>query len=96
MKYFTNYAFSDNNSPYQGFLYHKNHFQNIPTSRKYQNPRELANQLVSPGGQHIAATRCIAGNLENSFGGMSRLVGLQRRQAVETQQNSTQTLKCTF
>jgi len=37
---------------------------------------------VSPGEQYIAARRCIAGNPENGSGGMSRLAGLQCRQAV--------------
>jgi len=37
MQCFTNYTFSDNKLPYQGFSYHKNHFQNILTSRKYHN-----------------------------------------------------------
>jgi len=37
---------------------------------------------VSPGGQCIAARQCIAENPEIASGGMSRLAGLQHRQAV--------------
>jgi len=37
---------------------------------------------VSLGGQHLAATRCIVETQKMGSRGMSRLAGLQRREAV--------------
>jgi len=63
-------------------LYHKNlsqasHITKIPKIRK-----NWAGQLVSPGGQHLAAKRCIAETQKMGPRGTSRLAGLQHRQAV--------------
>jgi len=51
------------------------------TTRTPKIRRNWASQFVSPDDQHIVARRCIE-NPENGFGGMSRLVGLQHRQAI--------------
>jgi len=78
----TNQAFTDNNSSYQLFSYHKNHSKHPHITKIPKIQENWASQFVSPGGQHIAARWCIAENLENGSGGMSHLVGLQHRQEV--------------
>jgi len=66
-------AITNNNSQYQRFSYQNNHF---PASPHYENiniRKNCASQFPSPGGQHLAARRCIAENPRNGSGGMSRL-----------------------
>jgi len=65
----------------------------MKTHKKIQ---ENGNPIVSPGGQHIAARRCIACNPENGSRGMNRLAGLQRRQAVSRNFQKRDKIQCNF
>jgi len=75
-------AITDNNSQYQRFSYHNNHSPASPHHENINIRENCASQFPSPGGQHLATRRRIAENPRNGSGGMSRLAGLQRRQAV--------------
>jgi len=68
---------------------HTNHTHIIETNSKCPNIagtsktwENWASHIVLLGGQHLVARRCIEENPEMGSGGMSRLAGLQHRQAA--------------